>query len=66
MEANRAFRRSRYMWAKLGRLFEQTAYARAENGSSLDRLPALDFAKTAEACFWQSTGDADAIDLKDV
>lgn len=57
MEANTASRKCAYMWAKLGRMCEANAYMLADSGNGLDRGPALDWAKAAEACFWQSTGD---------
>jgi len=66
MEAEQAARRCRYMWAKLGRILEARAYERAETGNGLDRIAALEFAKAAEACFWQATGDCIGINLSDL
>lgn len=66
MDVDQVGRRSSRMWAKLGRVLEERAYERAAADSALDAAVALSFARRAEACFWQSTGDEDAIDLKDV
>jgi hypothetical protein len=64
MEAADVSLRCNAMWAKLGRMFERHAYERAKLDNSLDREVAIGFAKAAEGCFWQSTGESDAFDLK--
>lgn len=52
------------MWKRLGGLFERAAYEKAATGGGLDRVAALEFAKSAEACFWQATAESDCFDLE--
>lgn len=63
-EADQAQERRCRMWKRLGGMFERAAYERAGTGNGLDRIAALDFAKSAEACFWQATGESDCFDLE--
>lgn len=51
------------MWEKLG---EQIANALPDIVIEGDPVKAIRWATCAEACFWKSTGDADAHDVKDI
>jgi hypothetical protein len=64
MDVSDVARRCNAMWVRLGKLFEAHAYTLAKSANGFDRDKAIDFAKAAEGCFWQSTGDNDCFDLK--
>jgi hypothetical protein len=57
------------MWLELARSFRGTAVANADIVEELDdagRMRTINAARFAEACFWQSTGDDDTINLRDI
>ena len=60
---DRALTKASRMWRKLGELFEQRAYIEGKTGF---RDVALGFAKAADVCFWQATGECDSINMKDL
>ncbi|MCG7507040.1 hypothetical protein [Mesorhizobium retamae] len=63
LDAGQALMRNCRMWKRIGTSLEKAAYKAAEGG--LDKR-AIALAKTAEACFWQATGDSDAVDPKNI
>lgn len=63
METSEAAEKTNAMWLALG---EQIAGAIPDLVISNDPVEAIRWATCAEACFWKSTGEADAHDVKDV
>ena len=66
MESEAVAKRTARMWAKIGRALEARAYERAESGNLVDCKVAAQIGEIADACFWQSTGDAEGYFLKEV
>jgi hypothetical protein len=66
MEACDAGLRINAMWERLARKFEKRATDLAGSDEPFARTTALNYARTAEACYWQSTGDEDCVAIKDV
>lgn len=51
------------MWLRLARILDKRSEERAKAGYA---DVAIQAARYAEACYWQATGEADCVDLKDV
>jgi hypothetical protein len=62
-ESADALNRCNRMWLRLGRALERQAYERSKHGNPIDCRHAIGFAKDAERCFWQATGDAEAFNF---
>lgn len=52
------------MWIRLGEILESRALELAANGAPAKEI--IEAAQTADACFWQSTGEGDFASLKDL
>lgn len=63
MNSDKACRATMLMWERIAKTADKRAREFAEKGS--DRS-ALCWAKIADACYWQSTGEGDAITMNDV
>lgn len=66
MDAAAASLRINAMWEKLARKFEKRALDVAGSDEPFARTTALNYARAAEACYWQATGDEDTVAIKDV
>jgi hypothetical protein len=64
VETEAVIERANAMWERLGNEFEKRAFKLVESNVATDRDRALDDAAAAEGCFWRSTGENDAIDLR--
>lgn len=51
------------MWWRLARAADKQAIDRMESWNVLDGRIAVEFARIAEAAYWQSVGDCDTITL---
>lgn len=61
-DIDKACTRCNRMWRKLGIILERRAYDAAEKGL---RVSAMEYAKSADACFFQATGENECIDFQD-
>ncbi len=50
------------MWWRIGTLLEKRAVERAEQYSARDTMT---YARAAEVCFWQATGEMNSAEMKE-